>query len=181
MAGWLRRRVERAVDVHADELRALLWSFAYFFFLLCGYYILRPVRDEMGIAGGVRNLQWLFTATFVATLVAVPLFGWLVARFPRPRVVPIVYRFFIVNILIFYALMEAGWGGAYTARAFFVWVSLFNLFVVSVFWSLMADLWSNAQGRRLFGFIAAGGTAGAHWAPRSRRRWRCRSARCHCC
>jgi AAA family ATP:ADP antiporter len=161
MIGLLRR----AVDVREDEVRALLWSFAYFFCLLCSYYILRPLREEMGVAGGVRNLQWLFTGTFVAMLLAAPLFGALVSRFPRRRIVPLLYRFFIVNILIFYLLLKSGGDGVYVARAFFIWVSVFNLFVVSVFWSFMADLFRSEQGKRLFGFIAAGGTAGAILGP----------------
>lgn len=157
--------LSRMVDARDDEFRALVWSFAYFFFLLCGYYVLRPLRDEMGIIGGVRNLQWLFTATFLAMLIAVPVFGWLVSRFSRRRIIPIVYRFFILNILIFYGLMMALPGEVMIARVFFVWVSVFNLFVVSVFWSFMADLWNNQQGKRLFGFIAAGGSAGALAGP----------------
>ncbi len=157
--------LRRAVNVREEEVRALLWSFAYFFCLLCGYYILRPLREEMGVAGGVRNLQWLFTGTFAAMLLAVPLFGGVVARFPRRRVVPLVYRFFILNILVFYFLLTFDGGRVYVARAFFIWVSVFNLFVVSVFWSFMADLFSNEQGKRLFGFIAAGGTAGAVLGP----------------
>lgn len=165
MTGITQRALMRAIDIRDGELRALLWSFAYFFFLLSSYYILRPLRDEMGIAGGVRNLQWLFTATFVAMLVAVPLFGALAARFPRRRIVPVTYRFFAINILIFYGLMSADIGGVHVARVFFVWVSVFNLFVVSVFWSFMADLWRNEQGKRLFGFIAAGGSAGALAGP----------------
>ena len=160
---WLRR----AVDVGDGEVAALLWSFAYFFCLLSGYYILRPLRDEMGIAGGVANLPWLFTATFIAMLVAVPAFGFVVARFPRRAFVPLVYWFFIANIVIFYGLFTLfdATATAFVARAFFVWVSLFNLFVVSVFWSFMADIFGNEQGRRLFGFIAAGGSAGALLGP----------------
>ena len=155
----LQRWLTRLVSVEAGEWRALCWSFAYFFSLLCGYYILRPVRDAMGIAGGVQQLQWLFTGTFVAMLAAMPLYGWVTSRFPRRRFLPYVYYFFIANLLLFYALFEAGDPGAWVARAFFIWASVYNLFVVSVFWSFMADLYSNPQARRLFGFIAAGGTA----------------------
>ena len=157
--------LRRAVDVRPHEVRALFWSFGYFFCLLCSYYILRPLRDEMGIAGGVRNLQWLFTGSFVAMLLAVPLFGAIVARLPRRRFVPLAYRFFMVNILIFFLLLSLDIATVQVARAFFIWVSLFNLFVVSVFWSLMADLFRSGQARRLFGFIAAGGTAGALLGP----------------
>ena len=106
----------RAVDVRADEIRALLLSFAYFFCLLCGYYIIRPLREEMGIAGGVENLPWLFTGTFVAMLVAVPLFGATVARFAKRRIVPLVYRFFIANILSFFVLLRFDIGAEHVAR-----------------------------------------------------------------
>jgi AAA family ATP:ADP antiporter len=155
----------RLVQVELHEVRALLWSFAYFFSLLCGYYILRPMRDAMGIAGGVEQLQWLFTGTFVAMLAAVPLFGWVTSRFPRRRFVPYVYLFFIANLLVFYALLRSDGRHVHAARAFFVWTSVYNLFVVSVFWSFMADLYTNAQAKRLFGFVAAGGTAGALVGP----------------
>ena len=161
----LAAALERAVNVRDEEVAALLWSFAYFFCLLTGYYILRPLRDEMGIAGGVENLQWLFTGTFVAMLLAVPAFGAVVARFPRRRFVPLVYRFFILNLLIFFGLLQLDLGRIHVARAFFIWVSLFNLFVVSVFWSFMADIFRNEQARRLFGFVAAGGSLGALLGP----------------
>jgi AAA family ATP:ADP antiporter len=155
----------RLVQVEPHELRALLWSFAYFFSLLCGYYIVRPMRDAMGIAGGVEQLQWLFTGTFVAMLAAVPVFGWVSSRFPRSRFLPYVYYFFIANLLIFYALLRRQGSHVYAARAFFIWASVYNLFVVSVFWSFMADLYTNPQAKRLFGFIAAGGTIGALVGP----------------
>ena len=150
----------RIVNVRPGEARALLWSFAYFFCLLAGYYVLRPLRDEMGVAGGVRNLQWLFTATFFVMLAAVPVFGALVARLPRKRFVPVVYHFFVLNIAAFWLLLALDVEKVLVARVFFVWISVFSLFVVSVFWSFMSDLWSNEAGRRLFGFIAAGGSAG---------------------
>lgn len=158
---WLRP----LVPIEAHEVTAVFWSFLYFFSLLGGYYILRPVRDEMGIIGGVDNLQWLFTGTFIAMLVAVPLFAWIAAHFPRRTFVPLVYYFFIANILIFYALFNTGIAEAVIARAFFIWTSVFNLFVVSVFWSFMADIFSSPQARRLFGLIAAGGSAGAILGP----------------
>src|SRR5277367_2499568 len=152
-------------SVRPGEGRALAWSFAYFFCLLSGYYVLRPLRDEMGVAGGVRNLQWLFTATFLVMLAAVPLYGALVARLPRRRLIPFVYHFFAANIVLFWLLLSLDVERVLVARAFFVWVSVFNLFAVSVFWSFMADLFSAEQGKRLFGFIGAGGTAGALLGP----------------
>lgn len=155
----------RIVAVRPEEIRALLWSFAYFFFLLAAYYVLRPVRDEMGIAGGVKNLPWLFTATFFVMLAAVPVFGAVVARVPRRRFIPLVYHFFAANIVIFWLLLTFKVALADTAKVFFVWISVFNLFAVSVFWSFMADLYRSDQGKRLFGFIAAGGSAGALLGP----------------
>ncbi len=155
----------RALNVRAHEWPALAWSFVYFFCVLCGYYVLRPVRDEMGIAGGISNLPWLFTGTFLAMLAAVPLFGWVTGRFPRRVMLPAVYGFFIVNLLVFYLLMLSGVAPGLIARVFFVWVSVYNIFIVSVFWSFMVDLYTNEQGKRLFGMIAAGGTAGALTGP----------------
>ena len=155
----------RIRSVRPGEGRALCWSFAYFFCLLAGYYVLRPLRDEMGVAGGVRNLQWLFTATFLTMLAAVPLYGALVARLPRRRFIPVVYHFFAANIAIFWLLLTFDVERLMVARVFFVWISVFNLFAVSVFWSFMADLFSSEQGKRLFAFIAAGGTAGALAGP----------------
>jgi AAA family ATP:ADP antiporter len=155
----------RLVDVRPDELRSLIWSFLYFFSLLCSYYIIRPIRDEMGIAGGVENVQWLFTGTFLMMLAAVPIFGWIASRYPRKRFIPYVYYFFIANLLLFFFLFSTDLTHAYVARAFFIWVSVYNLFVVSVFWSFMADIYSDSQAKRLFGFIAAGGTTGAIVGP----------------
>jgi AAA family ATP:ADP antiporter len=159
------RWILRVVKVEPGEASALGWSFLYFFSLLSGYYVLRPLRDEMGIAGGIAQLPWVFTGTFFAMLAAVPLYGWCAARFARRRFLPIVYLFFIANLLVFFALFHAVSEPAWVARAFFIWVSVFNLFVVSVFWSFMVDLYSDAQARRLFGFIAAGGSAGAIAGP----------------
>jgi AAA family ATP:ADP antiporter len=155
----------RVVAVRPEEVRAMLWSFAYFFCLLAGYYILRPLRDEMGVAGGVRNLQWLFTATFVVMLAAVPVYGALVARVRRRVFIPLVYHFFVVNLAIFWVLLTLGVERQTVARVFFVWISVFVLFAVSVFWSFMADVWRSEQGKRLYGFIAAGGSAGALAGP----------------
>lgn len=155
----------KTIHVEPGEERALLWSFSYFFSLLCSYYIIRPMRDEMGILGGVENMQWLFTGTLLVMTAVIPLFGWVSSRFPRRQFLPYIYFFFIVMLLLFYSLMGGEVPSKYVARAFFIWVSVFNLFVVSVFWSFMADLYSNAQARRLFGFIAAGGTVGALTGP----------------
>ena len=151
----------RAVDVRPAERRALVLGFAYFFALLASYYLLRPIREEMGIRSGVGSLQWNFTATFAALLLAVPVYSALFARVPRARAVPAVYRFFLLNLVAFWALFRLGVSPVAVARAFYVWLSVFNLLVVSVFWSFMADLFSAEQGKRLFGFVAAGGSLGA--------------------
>ncbi len=161
----LETALARVVTVRPPEVRALLWSFAYFFCLLAGYYVLRPVRDEMGLASGIKNLPWLFTATFFVMLAVVPVYGALVARLPRKTFIPLVYHFFVVNIVLFWVLLTQGIALAFTAQVFFVWISVFNLFAVSVFWSFMADLYGAEQGKRLFGFIAAGGSAGALLGP----------------
>ena len=161
----LRRWLNVAVPATSEERAAALWSFAYFFTLLASYYVLRPLRDQMGIAGGTRNLPWLFTATFVTLLIAQPLYGALVARLPRSRFIPIVYHFFAANLAVFWLLLTLDIATVVVARIFFVWVSVFNLFAVAVFWSFMADLFSSEQGKRLFGFIGAGGTAGALLGP----------------
>ena len=123
------------------------------------------MRDEMGILGGVENLQWLFTGTLLVMTAAIPLFGWISSRYPRRQFLPFIYAFFIVMLLLFYAFMDEQQTPVYLARIFFIWASVFNLFVVSVFWSFMADLFDNAQAKRLFGFIAAGGTLGALTGP----------------
>ena len=173
----LRAWAERIVPATEAERAAALWSFAYFFTLLAGYYVLRPLRDQMGIAGGVRNLPWLFTATFVTLLVAQPLYGELVAKLPRARFIPIVYHFFVANLALFWLLLTLDIATVIVARVFFVWLSVFNLFAIAVFWSFMADLFTAEQGKRLFGFIGAGGTAGGLLGRSSRSGCRCRWVR----
>jgi len=147
----------RLLRAEPHELPALGWAFGYFFLLLAAYYVLRPVRDAMAVQAGAGQLQWLFTATFAAMLALVPAYGWLCARLPRAKFLPAVYGFFILNLLGFYFFPEPG--------VFFVWLSVFNLFAVSVFWSLMADLFDAAQAARLFGAISAGGSCGAIAGP----------------
>ena len=161
----LRRLLARTTTARPDETPATLWSFAYFFCVLSSYYVLRPVRDEMGVAGGMARLPWLFTGTFVAMLAVTPIFGALAARLPRRTLLPALYAFFIACILALWALLRREAVPAWAPAAFFIWLSVFNLFVVSVFWSFMADVWDEEQARRLFGFIAAGGSAGALVGP----------------
>ena len=161
----LAGRLRAFLPATAAERRAALWSFAYFFALLAAYYVLRPLRDQMAIAGGVQRLPWLFTATFATLLVAQPIYGALVARLPRQRFIAIVYHFFALNLVAFWLLLTLDIEAVAVARVFFVWVSVFSLFAVAVFWSFMADLFDSEQGKRLFGFIGAGGTIGALLGP----------------
>ena len=161
----LGERLRKAVLFEPGEVRPLLISSAYFFCVLAAYYIVRPIREEMGIKVGRDGLQTLFTVVFFVMVAAVPLFGWVATRFKRGAVVPVVYGFFIANLILFWAAFTAGIGSTWLAGAFFVWVSVFNLFVISLFWSLMSDLWSSGQAKRLYGAIAAGGTAGAFCGP----------------
>src|ERR1700753_624394 len=141
LAGWL----QRAVPATRQERSAALWSFGYFFALLAGYYVLRPLRDQMGIAGGVKNLPWMFTATFVTLIVVQPLYGALGGRLPRARFIPVVYHCFVANLLLFWLLLTLGTEPVIVARVFFVWLSVFSLFAIAVFWSFMADLFSAEQ------------------------------------
>ncbi|MDE0395355.1 MAG: MFS transporter [Gammaproteobacteria bacterium] len=157
------RLIGKAVDIREDEVHAVGWSFAYFFLVLASYFVIRPIRDQMGVAGGVENLAWLFTGTLVGMLLLHPIFSALVARYPRRVFIAWIYRVFIGMLLTFYLLFTVGdqTQNIWIGRAFFIWTSVFNLFVVSVFWSFMTDTYHPSQGRRLFGFIAVGGTVGA--------------------
>lgn len=154
--------LQRFTAARPGEWRALLWAFLYVLALFLAYYVLRPIRDEFGASGGTRNLPWLLTATLGAMLALTPLFGYLVKRFPRERFIALAYRFFMLNLLFFAVLMAQGGDDMllWTGRVFFVWLSVFNLFVVSVFWSLAVDVFDGEQGKRLFGYLAAGATLG---------------------
>jgi ATP:ADP antiporter, AAA family len=162
---WLQDVLPSVIDAEPDEAVPVGWAFLYFFCLLCGYYILRPVRDEMAIEGGVQHLPWMMTATFVTLVLVTPLFGWLSARMSRHRLLQTVYAFFALHLVLFFVAMISHLSPQWAARTFFVWLSVFNLFVVSMFWSVMADLFTPAQGARLFGVIAAGGSIGAMVGP----------------
>ena len=166
------------------ESPPLLWSFLYFFCLLSGYYVLRPVREAMaassdieaifppgliaffasrGVALGEFTLQFIFTAVFVIMLLLQPVYGWLVSRFARRVFLPVIYGFFIATLLVFHAMFDSGVAGR--GLAFILWITVFNLFAVAVFWSFMADVYDNAQARRYYGYIGAAGTIGAFLGP----------------
>ncbi len=149
--------------VQPGEGRALLWAAAYFFFLLFSYYLLRPMREAMGIARGADNLPWLMTGTMLAMFALHPLYAMIVSKMPRRRFIPLVSHFFAANMVVFFAAFSLlpDHGGAALGYTFYIWLSVFNLFVVSVFWGLMADVFNEDQGKRLFGMISMGGTLGA--------------------
>jgi ATP:ADP antiporter, AAA family len=159
----LTRLFQFVVDARPGEIRSLFLGAAYYFTVLTAYYILRPIREEMGVAGGVANLPWLFTGTLGCMILLNPLYSTLVARVPRRRFIPLSYWFFMMNLAVFFVLLKTlpESANVWIGRVFFVWVSVFNLFVVSIFWSFMTDVFRHDQGKRLFAFVALGGTIGA--------------------
>jgi AAA family ATP:ADP antiporter len=157
--------LHRAIHARAGELAPALAAFTLLLSLFGGYFMLRPVRETMGIAGGVENLQWLFSATFVVMLLAIPAYGWLNARVPRRVFLDWVYLFFASHLLGFAWLLWRIPDPLWAARAFYVWLSVYNLFVVSLAWSLLADVFDRRQSKRLFPFIAAGASLGGLLGP----------------
>lgn len=160
-----RTPLHRLFDVRPGEGAAVAWAGVAFFAILASYFVLRPVRDAFVLDGDPNFIPWLWTATVISMTVIAGPWGALVTRLPRSRFVPIVYRAFAVQILAFAVLIHGEVAPIVVGRVFYVWLSVFNLFVVSVFWSLCADVARPEQGRRLFGPIAAGGTAGALVGP----------------
>ena len=149
--------LRRLIDVRPNEVAALVWATLFYFCAVSAYDVIRPIRDAMGAESGVENLPWLFTGTLLAMILVNPPYAALVSKLPRLRFISYTYRFFEANLVVFFLLFLTGnaaiqrWVGG----AFFVWTSVFNLFVVSVFWAFMVDVFSREQGKRLFGFIAA--------------------------
>jgi ATP:ADP antiporter, AAA family len=156
----------KIVDVKPNEIRALWLGFIFFFVVLAGYYVIRPVRDNIG-ATQFENLWWMFSVVLVTMIAANALFSMIVARMSRRRFIPIAYRFFSLNLIIFFVLMQIVPPGKqpWVDGCFFVWVSVFNLFATAVFWGFMTDIFTNEQGKRLFGFIAVGGSLGGILGP----------------
>ena len=159
----VERLFTRLLDVRPREVALLAWAWLYVLAVMSAYYVIRPIRDTMGIEGGVENLQWLFTGTLLAMLAINPAYSALVRVLPRQQFIAAAYLFFVANLGVFAWLMHHASGSelVWVGRAFFIWVSVFNLFVVSVFWALMVDVFDSGQAKRLFGFLAAGATVGA--------------------
>lgn len=154
-------RMARLFGVHRGEWRGLLVAFGTFFSLLCGYYMVRPIRETMAVTIGTRYGHWLFTGTFLAMLAATPLFGWVASMFARRRFVPAVFWLFALSLIVFSETFRRVGTPAIAAALFYMWISVANYFLVSLFWSVMADIFQESQGRRLFPLIAAGGSLGA--------------------
>ena len=164
--GALARLLKTLAAVEPFEVKAVLLSMFYFLFLFGSYSVVKPVRDAMGTVYGVKHLQELFTVTLIASLVFAPLYAGLASRMRLSTFLPWVYGFVAVTILAFCGLFASGrYEDRWIAAAFYVWVSTFNLLIISVFWTFMADIFSREQAKRLFGFIAAGGTVGGIVGP----------------
>jgi AAA family ATP:ADP antiporter len=163
----LAKIFKATAHVEPYEIKAVVLGFLYYFFLLGSYYILRPVRDAMGITYGTDHLEDLFTVVFFATFLTAPIYAFCANRVKLSTLVPWVYGFFALSIVVFYAMFVATQAGndKYVAASFYVWISVFNMFITSVFWSFMADLFSRTQAKRLYGIVAAGGSAGAIAGP----------------
>jgi ATP:ADP antiporter, AAA family len=160
---FLNRLFAKAVDVKPNELRALWLGFAFHFIILTAYYIVKPIRDSIAASNRLETLPWMFTATLVVMVIANTIFAAIVARMDRRRFIPFAYAFFILILALFFGLMRTGSAAqqVWTGRAFYVWVSVFNLFNTAIFWAFMTDLFTVEQGKRLYGFIAVGGSLGA--------------------
>jgi len=155
----------RLIVARPGEVPAVAVGFLLFFLLFVSYFMLRPVRETFGIAGGVDKLQWLWTGTFIAMLVVVPLYGWVAARMPRRRLLPILYSLSALIMAAFATSLLLDPTNIWIARAFYIWLSVMNLFVISLAWSLMVDLFDADQAHRLFGQIAAGASLGGLTGP----------------
>ncbi len=156
--------IRKLMHIRPGEGRAVGFAFAYFFMLMSGYYLLRPLRDAMA-SGVVEDLFSFYAGTLAVMLLLTPLFAALVSRVRKPLLLPIAYAFFASNLLVFYLLFKSMPDSRALAASFFVWVSVYNMFVVSVFWSFMADVFRDEEAKRLFGPIAAGGGTGAIVGP----------------
>ena len=167
----LCRSLEKVLHAETRELPAAAGGILLFFLLFLAYSMLRPVRETMGIAGGVQSLQWLFTATFAASIGVQFLFGWVSSKVRRKAILPWTYGFFILNLAVFAALVLACPGNIWTARSFYVWLSVFNLLTVSVAWSVLSDVMKPGQMKRLFALIASGSSLGAMTGPAPLPEW----------
>jgi ATP:ADP antiporter, AAA family len=161
----LTRLLSLSTHIESHERRAVALAFLCNFMMMGSYYILRPVRDTTATVFGADQLQYLFTGTFIGTLIASPIYTWLASRLTLKRLLPGVFWFWVLNILLFQALFRLAPESRAIAAAYYWWFSIANLFMISVFWSLMVDLFSSRQATRLFALIAAGGSIGSIAGP----------------
>jgi len=164
-ANWLQSALKLASNIQPSEIRATLVSFALVFMLMAGYYILRPLRDAMASDWSDAELSWLWTATFLFSAFAVWLYAAVITRIRFRYLVVAVYGFFAFSFIVFYLISLVSGDGGLSDKSFYVWISVFSLFHISVFWSLMADVFTRTQSKRLFGFIGAGASVGAILGP----------------
>lgn len=162
-----RSRLTALFDVRRDEMRPVLLAGLFFFCVLTALMVLRPARDALGMQRGIESVRWLFIGTALVTLLANPVFGWLVSRLPRLRFIAATYLFFVLCLTGFYLLMVLAPGaiGVASGQVFYVWFSVSNLFATMLFWALMADRFTLEQSKRLFALISVGGTLGAIFGP----------------
>src|SRR3954466_5495804 len=167
MKRFLAAAQRRIVDLKPEEIRALWLGFGFHFLILTGYYIMRPIRDSIAAGNRLETLPWMFAATLGGMVVANALFAAVVARMSRRKFIPLAYGFFIFNLVLFFFLMRTASAEqqVWIGRALYVWVSVFNLFNTAIFWAFMTDLFTVEQGKRLFGFIAVGGSLGGVLGP----------------
>ena len=154
-------------NLRRDEIGPVLIAALFFFFVLTALMVLRPARDALGLEHGIESVRWLIVVTAVATLAVNPLFGWVVSRLRRLQFIGATYGFLVLSLVGFWALLMFAPGaiGQRSGQVFYVWFSVFNLFVTMVFWALLADRFTSDQGKRFFALISVGGTLGAIFGP----------------
>ena len=157
--------LKSASKIEAHEINATVSSFLFVVLLMSAYYILRPVRDAMASDWSDAEVSWLWTLNFFISTAVVALYGTAVSRFRFQLLVPAMYGFFALTFAIFYAASSALVDRTLIDKAFYLWVSVFSLFHISVFWSFMSDLFSKEQAGRLFSIIAAGASVGGLIGP----------------
>jgi AAA family ATP:ADP antiporter len=157
--------LSRLFDVHPHEAPAVAAGLLMFFLLFSGYFMLRPVRETMGVAGGVDNLQWLFTGTFVATVAVLPVYGWIASRVRRRAIVPWVFGLVVLSLLGFGVGLQLQPDNVWAGRGFYIWVSVINLLLISLAWSVLADVFASGEAKRLFALVASGASAGGLVGP----------------
>src|SRR5690606_3606506 len=157
--------LSRLFGVQPHEAPAVGAGLAMFFLLFTGYFMLRPVRETFGVAGGVDNLQWLFTGTFLATIAVLPAFGWIASKVPRRRIVPWVFGLVVATLLGFGLSLLLQPEDVWVGRAFYIWGSVVNLLLISLAWSVLADVFAPSEAKRLFALVASGASAGGLLGP----------------